>query len=38
VRDRSFGRTVLAGLGGAALASVAAGRDWAESSGANAGV
>jgi uncharacterized membrane protein (TIGR02234 family) len=38
VRDRSFGRTVLAGLGGAALAAVAAGRDWAESSGANAGV
>jgi len=38
VRDRSFGRTVLAGLGGAALASVAAARDWAESSGANAGV
>ncbi|MGN6577306.1 MAG: Trp biosynthesis-associated membrane protein [Nocardioides sp.] len=38
MRDRSFGRTVLAGLGGAALASVSAGRDWAVATGANAGV
>jgi uncharacterized membrane protein (TIGR02234 family) len=38
VRDRSFGRAVLAGLGGAALASVAAGRDWASAAGESAGV
>ena len=36
--DRSFGPTVLAGLGGAALAAVAASRTWAEVSGTAAGV
>jgi uncharacterized membrane protein (TIGR02234 family) len=35
---RSFGPTVLAGLAGAVLAAVAAGRDWATASGQAAGV
>ncbi len=38
MRERSFGRTVLGGLGGAALASVAASRDWARAAGEGAGV
>ena len=38
MRSSSFGRTVLLGLGGAALASVAASRDWARAAGENAGV
>lgn len=38
MRDRSFGPAVLAGLGGAALAAVAAGRDWATARGDAAGV
>ena len=38
MRDRSFGRTVLAGLGGAALAAVSASRDWARAAGESAGV
>jgi uncharacterized membrane protein (TIGR02234 family) len=38
VADRSFGPTVLAGLGGAALAAVAASRTWTEVSGTAAGV
>jgi uncharacterized membrane protein (TIGR02234 family) len=37
-RARSFGPAVLAGLAGAVLAAVAAGRDWATASGAAAGV
>lgn len=36
--DRSFGPAVLVGLGGATLAAVAAGQDWATSRGDNAGV
>ena len=37
-RSRSFGPTVLAGLAGATLASVAAARDWAHASGRASGV
>ena len=37
-RSRTFGPTVLAGLAGAALASVAAARDWAHASGRASGV
>ncbi|MDX6300698.1 MAG: hypothetical protein QOF53_1912 [Nocardioidaceae bacterium] len=37
-RARSFGPTVLAGLGGATLGAVAASRDWARASGSAAGV
>jgi uncharacterized membrane protein (TIGR02234 family) len=37
-RSRSFGPAVLAGLAGAALAAVAAARDWATASGSAAGV
>ena len=38
MRDRSFGPTVLVGLGGAVLAAVASGRDWATARGDAAGV
>jgi uncharacterized membrane protein (TIGR02234 family) len=38
VRDRTFGRTVLAGLGATALTAVAAAQPWAEADGDNAGV
>jgi uncharacterized membrane protein (TIGR02234 family) len=38
MRDRSFGPAVVAGLGGAALAAVAASRSWAGTSGSAAGV
>jgi uncharacterized membrane protein (TIGR02234 family) len=38
VRDRSFGPAVVAGLGGATLAAVASGRDWASARGDAAGV
>jgi uncharacterized membrane protein (TIGR02234 family) len=38
VRDRTFGRTVLAGLAAGALTAVAAAQPWAEASGDNAGV
>jgi len=38
VRDRSFGPAVLLGLGGAVLAAVASGRDWASARGDAAGV
>jgi uncharacterized membrane protein (TIGR02234 family) len=38
MRDRSFGPTVLAGLAGSALLTVAAGRDWASATGDAAGV
>jgi uncharacterized membrane protein (TIGR02234 family) len=38
VRDRSFGPAVVLGLGGSALAAVAAGQDWATSRGDAAGV
>jgi uncharacterized membrane protein (TIGR02234 family) len=37
-RSRSFGPAVLAGLTGAVLSAVAAGRDWATASGSAAGV
>ena len=37
-RSRSFGPTVLLGLAGATLASVAGGQDWAHASGRSAGV
>ncbi|HEX4976407.1 MAG TPA: Trp biosynthesis-associated membrane protein [Nocardioides sp.] len=38
MRDRSYGPAVLLGLGGAVLAAVASGRDWASSRGDAAGV
>jgi len=38
VRDRTFGRTVLGGLGAATLTAVAAAQPWAEADGDNAGV
>jgi len=38
VRDRSFGPAVVGGLGGAVLAAVASGRDWASARGDAAGV
>lgn len=38
MRDRSFGPAVLVGLGGAVLAAVASGRDWATARGDAAGV
>ena len=38
MRDRSFGPTVLLGLGTTALTAVAATRDWARAAGDNAGV
>jgi uncharacterized membrane protein (TIGR02234 family) len=37
-RSRTFGPTVLVGLAGAALAAVAASRDWARASGSAAGI
>jgi uncharacterized membrane protein (TIGR02234 family) len=37
-RSRSFGPTVLLGLGGAALAAVAGSRDWSRASGRSGGV
>jgi uncharacterized membrane protein (TIGR02234 family) len=37
-RSRSFGPTVLLGLGGAALAAVAGSRDWSRASGTSGGV
>ena len=38
MRDRTFGRTVLAGLGAAALTAVAAAQPWARATGDSAGV
>jgi uncharacterized membrane protein (TIGR02234 family) len=38
MRERSFGRTVLAGMGASALTAVAAAQPWAEAAGDNAGV
>ena len=38
MKDRSFGRTVLTGLGASGLTAVAAAQPWAEADGDNAGV